>query len=90
MTDLDVVEIIHPSARKDLLPYRICEYNENYDRTHKVPAIVNGIQEGDLPEYVDYEYVRKNAGVNLATMANLALAPFEPVNCGIVSGRSHK
>ncbi len=46
---------------------------------------MNGIQEGDLPEYVDYEYVRKNAGIDLATIANLALAPFEPVNCGIVT-----
>jgi hypothetical protein len=63
---------------------RICEFNENYDRTHKIPAIVNGIQEGDLPEYVDYEYVRKNTGINLATVANLALAPYEPANCGIV------
>jgi Zn-dependent M28 family amino/carboxypeptidase len=63
---------------------RICEFNENYDRTHKVPAVVNGIQEGDLPEYVDYEYVRKNAGLNLATIANLALAPYEPADCGIV------
>jgi hypothetical protein len=51
-----------------------------------IPAVVNGIQEGDLPEYVDYEYVRKNAGMNLATLANLALAPYEPVNCGIVTG----
>ena len=70
---------------------RVCEYNENYDRTHKVPAIVNGIQEGDLPEYVDYEYVRKNTGIDLATIANLALSPFEPVNCGIViSGLTNK
>jgi hypothetical protein len=70
---------------------RVCEFNENYDRTHKVPAIVNGIQEGDLPEYVDYEYVRKNTGINLATIANLALAPFEPVNCGIIiSGLTNK
>ncbi|MCU0408624.1 MAG: M28 family metallopeptidase [Bacteroidales bacterium] len=64
---------------------RICEFNENYDRTHKVPALVNGVQEGDLPEYVDYEYVRKNTGVNLATIASLANAPYEPVNCGIVT-----
>lgn len=70
---------------------RVCEFNENYDRTHKVPAVINGIQEGDLPEYVDYEYVRKNAGINLATIANLALAPAEPVNCGIiVTGLTNK
>ena len=74
-----------PFCQAGFTAVRVCEYNENYDRTHKVPAVVNGIQEGDLPEYVDYEYVRKNAGVNLASIANLALAPFEPVNCGLVT-----
>jgi hypothetical protein len=76
-----------PFCQEGFTAVRICEYNENYDRTHKIPAIVNGVQEGDLPEYVDYEYVRKNAGINLATIANLARAPYEPVNCGIVTGR---
>lgn len=75
-----------PFCQEGFTAVRICEYNENYDRTHKVPAVVNGIQEGDVPEYVDYEYVRKNAGINLATIANLALAPYEPVNCGMVTG----
>jgi hypothetical protein len=75
-----------PFCQEGFTAVRICEYNENYDRTHKIPAVVNGIQEGDLPEYVDYEYVRKNAGINLATIANLALAPYEPVNCGMVTG----
>jgi hypothetical protein len=75
-----------PFCQEGFTAVRICEYNENYDRTHKIPELVNGIQEGDLPEYVDYEYVRKNAGINLATIASLALAPFEPVNCGIVTG----
>jgi Zn-dependent M28 family amino/carboxypeptidase len=75
-----------PFCQEGFTAVRICEYNENYDRTHKIPAVVNGNQEGDLPEYVDYEYVRKNAGINLATIANLALAPYEPVNCGIVTG----
>jgi hypothetical protein len=80
-----------PFCNQGFTAIRICEFNENYDRTHKIPAVVNGIQEGDLPEYVDYEYVRKNAGINLATIANLALAPYEPVNCGIVtSGMSNK
>jgi Zn-dependent M28 family amino/carboxypeptidase len=80
-----------PFCEKGFTAVRICEFNENYDRTHKVPAVVNGIQEGDLPEYVDYEYVKKNAGLNLAAIANLALAPYEPVNCGIVvSGLTNK
>ena len=80
-----------PFCQEGFTAVRICEFNENYDRTHKIPAVVNGIQEGDLPEYVDYEYVRKNTGINLATVANLALAPFEPENCGIVvSGLTNK
>ncbi|MGQ9621386.1 MAG: M20/M25/M40 family metallo-hydrolase [Bacteroidales bacterium] len=74
-----------PFSQKGFPAVRICEFNENYDRTHKVPAIVNGIQQGDLPEYVDYDYVRKNTGINLAVVANLALAPYEPRNCRIVT-----
>lgn len=80
-----------PFCQNGFTAVRICEFNENYDRTHKIPSVVNGIQEGDLPEYVDYEYVRKNAGVNLSTIANLALAPYEPEKCGIeVSGLTNK
>ncbi|HEX2977027.1 MAG TPA: M20/M25/M40 family metallo-hydrolase [Bacteroidales bacterium] len=80
-----------PFSQAGFPAVRICEFNENYDRTHKIPAMVNGIQEGDLPEYVDYEYVRKNAGINLSVMANLASAPYEPSNCGIVvSGLTNK
>ena len=76
-----------PFSRAGFTAVRLCEFNENYDHTHKVPAMVNGIQEGDLPEFVDYEYVRKNTCVNLAVIANLALAPPEPENCNmIVSG----
>jgi len=74
-----------PFCQEGFTAVRICEYNENYDRTHKVPEMVNGVQLGDLPESVDFEYVRKNAGINLSTIASLALAPFEPVNCGIVT-----
>lgn len=75
-----------PFCQEGFTAVRICEFNENYDRTHKVPAVENGIQLGDLPDYVDYEYVRKNTGVNLASIANMAFAPYEPVNCGIVVG----
>ncbi|MDX9928725.1 MAG: M20/M25/M40 family metallo-hydrolase [Bacteroidales bacterium] len=79
-----------PFCQEGFTAVRICEFDENYDRTHQVPRFENGIQYGDLPEYVDYEYVRKNTGVNLATIANLAQAPHEPLNAGIrMSGMSN-
>jgi len=79
-----------PFCREGFTAVRICEFNENYDRTHNTPGEVDGKMVGDLPEGVDFEYVRKNAGVNLATLANLASAPAEPVNVGIrVSGMSN-
>jgi len=76
-----------PFCKQGFPAVRICEFNENYDRTHKVVEVKNGIHYGDTPEFVDYEYVRKNAGINLATLANLASAPFAPQNVGIsISG----
>jgi len=79
-----------PFCRKGFTAVRICEFNENYHRTHTTPGEKDGIMYGDLPEGVDYEYVRKNAGINLSTLANLALSPQQPVNAGIVvSGLSN-
>lgn len=72
-----------PFCKKGFTAVRITEFNENYDRTHQDPRMENGVQLGDLPEGVDFEYVRKNAGINLATLANLASAPYEPTNVGI-------
>jgi hypothetical protein len=40
---------------------------------------------GDLPEFVDYQYLKKNAGINLAALASLALAPSAPEKVGVVT-----
>ena len=72
-----------PFCKLGFTAVRLTEFNENYDRTHKVIEEKNGIHYGDTPEYVDDEYVRKNAGINLATLANLASAPYAPQNAGI-------
>jgi hypothetical protein len=57
--------------------------NENYYHQHENVRIEDGIQYGDLPEFVDFEYMRKNTGVNLASLASLAAAPSEPQNVKI-------
>jgi len=70
---------------------RVTEMNENFDRQHQDVRKENGIDYGDLPDFVDYEYTRKVTQMNLASLANLALAPREPQKVGIVtSGLTNK
>ncbi|MDP3436536.1 MAG: M28 family metallopeptidase [Bacteroidales bacterium] len=69
-----------PFSRKGFTAIRLCEYYENYDRTHQKVGIRDGKSYGDIIEGVDFEYLRKNSAVNLATIMNLALAPMPPIN----------
>lgn len=57
---------------------RITEMNENYYHQHQNIRKENGIVYGDLPEFMDFEYLRKNTCMNLANLANLAKAPAMP------------
>jgi hypothetical protein len=70
---------------------RVTEMNENFDRQHQTVRKENGTDYGDLPDFVDYDYTRKVTQMNLASLANLALAPREPQKVGIVtSGLTNK
>jgi Zn-dependent M28 family amino/carboxypeptidase len=57
---------------------RITEMNENYYHQHQDVLKENGIQYGDLIEFMDFEYLRKNTAMNLSSLANLAKAPAMP------------
>ena len=57
---------------------RLTEMNENYTRQHQDVRKENGIQYGDLAEFIDFEYLRKNTAVNLSCLASLAKAPSVP------------
>ncbi len=72
-----------PFAREGFTAIRVCEMNENYYHQHENVRMENGIQYGDLPEFVDFEYMRKITGINLASLAYLASAPSEPQSVGI-------
>ena len=74
-----------PFAREGFAAVRLTEVNENYDRTHQDVFERDGIRYGDMPWGIDWEYLRKNTGVNLASAANLALAPFAPENVVITN-----
>lgn len=57
---------------------RITEMNENYYHQHQDVRTENGIRYGDLAEFMDFEYLRKNTAMNLSSLANLAKAPAMP------------
>ncbi len=62
---------------------RLTEMNENYNHQHQDPRTENGTKFGDLEEFMDFEYLRKNTAVNLSTLANLAKAPSSPLDVKI-------
>lgn len=64
---------------------RITEMNEDFNRQHQDVRTENGFKFGDLPEYVDYNYLQKVTRMNMAVMSNLALSTQEPENVGVVT-----
>ena len=67
-----------PYVQRGFAAVRITEMNENYTHQHQDVRTENNIVYGDLPEYMDFEYLRKNTCLNLANLANLAKAPSMP------------
>ena len=64
-----------PFVQKGFPAVRITEMNENYEHQHQDIRTEKGIRYGDLSEFMDFEYLRKNTAMNLATLSNLAKAP---------------
>ena len=59
---------------------RLTEYRENFAHQHQNPRRENGIEYGDLPKFVDYDYVANVARLDAATLASLASAPGPPTD----------
>ncbi|MGA9497784.1 MAG: M20/M25/M40 family metallo-hydrolase [Terriglobales bacterium] len=61
---------------------RFTEFREDYDRQHQNVRKddTSGVEYGDLPKYVNFDYVAHVAKLNAATLASLALAPAPPAN----------
>jgi hypothetical protein len=57
---------------------RFTEPVEDWRHQHQDVRVVEGVQFGDLPEFVDFGYVAQVARVNGAALASLALAPSGP------------
>ncbi|OCL01327.1 putative zinc metalloprotease [Glonium stellatum] len=72
---------------------RFTEPNEDYRHQHQDVRAVDGVQYGDLPGFVDYEYTARVAQVNMATLWSLANAPGKvqnvTVNATVLSNDSN-
>ena len=67
-----------PYVNRGYAAVRITEMNENYYHQHQDVRMENNIQYGDLPQFMDFEYLRKNTCMNLCNLANLASSPPPP------------
>jgi acetylornithine deacetylase/succinyl-diaminopimelate desuccinylase-like protein len=66
---------------------RFSEPNEDYNHQHQNVRIENGVQYGDLPQFVDYQFIAQVARVNAAALAALAHAPAAPKDVRILTKR---
>lgn len=69
-----------PFVENGFAAVRITEMNENFEHQHQDLRTEKGVRYGDLPQFMDFEYLRKNTAVNLANLANLAKSPSMPQN----------
>ena len=69
-----------PFLQNGFIAVRFTEFNENYTQQHQTLRTENGIEYGDLPKFMDYNYAANVARINLATLASLAKAPNRPEN----------
>lgn len=72
-----------PFANRGFTAVRLTEMNENFNHQHQDVRTENGIAYGDLEEYMDFDYLKKNAQVNIACLANLAKAPSMPQDVSV-------
>jgi hypothetical protein len=64
---------------------RFTEFREDYNHQHQNVRTENGIEYGDLPKFVDFNYVANVARLNLATLASLASAPAPPAKVKLLT-----
>jgi hypothetical protein len=64
---------------------RFTEPLENFNHEHQDVRVVNGVQFGDLPRFMDFNFNNRVARVNALTLANLADAPATPKNVRIIT-----
>jgi hypothetical protein len=76
-----------PFLERGYSAVRMTEPNENFAHQHQDVRVEDGVQFGDLPEFVDFRYVARVTRVNASALASLALAPAQPRNARVITTR---
>lgn len=76
-----------PFLERGFTAVRFTEPHEDYTHQHQNIRTENGVQYGDLPEFVDFGYVANVTRINAASLASLALAPAKPKNVGLLTAK---
>lgn len=66
---------------------RFTEPREDYSRQHKDVTERDGRPYGDLPEFMDFDYLARVCRINVATLAELAAAPRPPQRVRVSGAR---
>jgi hypothetical protein len=64
---------------------RFTEPNENYDHEHQDVRVENGVQFGDLPQFVDFQFLARVTRLIASSLIALARSPRPLVNTRVLS-----
>jgi hypothetical protein len=66
---------------------RFTEPNENFNHEHQDVRVENGVQIGDLIEFMDFAFLARVVKVNAATLWSLSQGPGTPKSLGILTAQ---
>lgn len=64
---------------------RFVEAHENFAHQHQDVRVQDGVQYGDLPQYIDPAYLARATQANVAALATLALGPASPTTVQLLT-----
>ena len=66
---------------------RFTEFREDFNHQHQNVRTENGVEFGDLPKFVNFDYMANVARLNAATLASLASAPAPPAKVRLLTAK---
>ncbi len=76
----------HESFNADTFPaIRFTEPVENFAHQHQTLRTENGVEYGDLPKFMDFDYLARVTRYNVAVLASLAIGPGRPASASVLT-----